>query len=233
MHLYERKKEALHMTGEEYIKSLSGEEFLKVVSGVGKCKRCSNSYWDGNQELCHKNINDSSCELGLKEYLESDISENLQTKYKKKRLTDIKYEDWIKEDICESRNCEWCSSNPFDDEKPECHVCVSAHEAAELQQRSKVKEKFKKLIIDIYNKAKEGNLVGIIYGALSTYGFSDIRDINEFVENHNPDMLHIESKLTNTEIDVYCQALEGYKIKDSESTIYVKLKKKNEVRIMY
>ena len=109
------------MTGEEYIKSLSGEEFLKVVSGVGKCKRCSNSYWDGNQELCHKNINDSSCELGLKEYLESDISENLQTKYKKKRFTDIKYEDWIKEDICE---------------------------AAELQQRSKLKEKFKKLIRD-------------------------------------------------------------------------------------
>ena len=30
MHLYERKKEALHMTGEEYIKSLSGEEFLKA-----------------------------------------------------------------------------------------------------------------------------------------------------------------------------------------------------------
>lgn len=233
MHLYERKKEALNMTGEEYIKSLSGEEFLKVVSGVGRCKRCSNSYWDGNQELCHRNINDSSCELGLKEYLESDIGENLQIKYKKKRFTDIKYEDWIKEDICESRNCEWCSSKPFDNEKHECHGCVFAHEAAELQQRSKVKEKFKKLIIDIYNKAKEGNLVGIIYGAITTYGFKDLIDINEFAENSNPDMLYLKSRLTNVEIDIYRWELEDYKIKASESTIYIKLKNKPEIGIMY
>jgi hypothetical protein len=41
--------------------------------------------------------------------------------------------------------------------------------------------KFKNLVIDSYSKSKqEGNLVGIIYGAISTYGFSDILDINGF-----------------------------------------------------
>lgn len=93
--------------------------------------------------------------------------------------------------------------------------------------------KFKNLIIDAYNKAKEGNLVGIIYSAVSTYGFSDLIDIDGFVENSNPDMLHLKSKLTDTEVDIYKWELEDYKIKSSESTIYVKLKNKMEVALMY
>lgn len=93
--------------------------------------------------------------------------------------------------------------------------------------------KFKNLIIDAYNKAKEGNLVGIVYSAVSTYGFSDLIDIDGFAENSNPDMLHLKSKLTDTEIDIYKWELEDYKIKSSESTIYVKLKNKMEVALMY
>ena len=93
--------------------------------------------------------------------------------------------------------------------------------------------KFKDLIIDAYNKAKEGNLVGIVYSAASTYGFRDLIDINVFAETINPSMLYLKSKLTNTELDIYEWELENYKIKSSESTIYVKLKNKTEVALMY
>lgn len=93
--------------------------------------------------------------------------------------------------------------------------------------------KFKSLIIDAYNKAKEGNIVGIIYSAVSTYGFSDLKDIDDFVKNSNPDMLYLKSKLTDIEVDIYKWELEDYKVKSSESTIYVKLKNKIEVGLMY
>ena len=48
---------------------------------------------------------------------------------------------------------------------------------------------FKNLILDAYKKSFKGNLVGILYNAVSTYGFSDMKDIDGFVENCNPDML--------------------------------------------
>lgn len=58
-------------------------------------------------------------------------------------------------------------------------------------------------------------------------------DVNGFVESINSDMLYIKSKLTDIEIDIYKWELEDYKIKSSESTIYVKLKNKIEVALMY
>lgn len=93
--------------------------------------------------------------------------------------------------------------------------------------------KFKNLIVDAYNKAKKGNLIGIVYSAVVTYGFSYLRNINGFAENINTDMLYLKSKLTNTEIYIYKWELEDYKVKSSESTIYVKLKNKMEVALMY
>lgn len=92
--------------------------------------------------------------------------------------------------------------------------------------------KFKSLIVDAYNKSKEGNLVGILYGAVSTYGFSDLVKIDEFVEASNPNMLFLKSKLTDTEVDIYEWELEDYKIKNSESTIYIKIKGR-EIPLMY
>lgn len=89
--------------------------------------------------------------------------------------------------------------------------------------------KFKKLILDAYKKSSKGNLVGILYNAISTHGFSDMKDIDGFVENCNPDMLHLKSKLTGNEIDVYEWELENYKVKESESTIYIKCKNKISV----
>lgn len=93
-------------------------------------------------------------------------------------------------------------------------------------------EKFKNLIIDAYKKSKDGFLVGIVYSAVSTYGFSTITDIEGFVNNSPADMLYLKSKLTDTEIDIYEFNFVDYRIKESESTIYVKLKNK-EVALMF
>ena len=93
--------------------------------------------------------------------------------------------------------------------------------------------KFKNLIVDAYRKYEEdGNLSGILYSAVSTYGFSQIIDIEGLVESSGADMLHLKSKLTGIEIDIYEYDLVDYKIKNSESTIYVKLRNK-EVPLMY
>ena len=94
-------------------------------------------------------------------------------------------------------------------------------------------EKFKNLILDAYEKFKEGNIVGMLYSTVSTHGFPDMKDIDGFVEECNLDMLHLKSKLTGNEIDVYESELENYKIKASESTIYIKCKNKMEIAIMY
>lgn len=90
--------------------------------------------------------------------------------------------------------------------------------------------KFKNLIVDAYNKSKEGNLVGIVYSAASTYGFKDLIDEMDLQRILIPICY---TKLTDTEIDIYKWELEDYKIKSSESTIYVKLKNKMEVALMY
>ena len=58
-------------------------------------------------------------------------------------------------------------------------------------------------------------------------------NFDEFADTIQIDMLHLKSRLTDTEIDVYEWELEDYKIKCSESTIYIKLKNKSEVAIMY
>lgn len=90
-------------------------------------------------------------------------------------------------------------------------------------------EKFVNLIKDCYKK----KLVGILYGAISTYGFSDIIDIDGLLQNGRFDMLYLKSRFTDTEIDIYEWELEDYKIKEFESTIYIKCKNKMEVRLMY
>lgn len=93
-------------------------------------------------------------------------------------------------------------------------------------------EKFQNLVVDSYKKSKEGNLVGIVYSAVSTYGFSELINIEEFVKASAADMLHLKSKLTGEEVDIYEYDLVDYKIKNSESTIYVKLRNR-EVPLMF
>lgn len=93
--------------------------------------------------------------------------------------------------------------------------------------------KFKDLILEAYSKSKEGNLVGILYGAIQTYGFTDLMNIEEFVKVSNPDMFYLKSKLTNVSVDIYSFELEDFKVKHRDNTIYIKLKNKPEVAIMY
>ena len=93
-------------------------------------------------------------------------------------------------------------------------------------------EKFKNLIVEAYKKSKEGNLVGIVYSAISTYGFSELINIEEFVKVSPADMVYLKSKLTETEADIYEYDLVDYKVKNSENTIYVKLRNK-EIALMY
>lgn len=93
--------------------------------------------------------------------------------------------------------------------------------------------KFKNLIIDTYNKCNDKNFVGILYGITSTYGFSDLVDIEYFLEECNVEMLYLKSNLTGIEIDIFEWTLEDYKVKNSENTIYIKLKNKSEIALMY
>lgn len=94
--------------------------------------------------------------------------------------------------------------------------------------------KFKELVKECYKKSKEeGNLVGILYSACNTYGFSELKNFDEFVDKILIDMMYLKSTLTNVEVDVYEWELEDFKVKHSESTIYIKLRNKNEIAIMY
>lgn len=94
--------------------------------------------------------------------------------------------------------------------------------------------KFKSLVIDSYNiRQKTNNLIGIVYGAIHSDGFSDIINIQGYMDTLNHDMLHLKSKVTGKEIDIYEHELENYTIKNSEQTLYIKLKDKLEVPIMF
>lgn len=68
----------------EKLQNSDTDEFVHLIRGGGQCFRCSNYFWDGNQGECHKNINESSCEAGVAEWLEANEGENLQIRYKKK-----------------------------------------------------------------------------------------------------------------------------------------------------
>lgn len=52
-----------------YLKS----DVAKFILGDAKCCFCSNHYFDGMNKLCHQTINDSNCEKGVSQYLQSLI----------------------------------------------------------------------------------------------------------------------------------------------------------------
>lgn len=94
--------------------------------------------------------------------------------------------------------------------------------------------KFKKLIIDVYNiRNQSEHISGIIYSATNSTGFSEITDIEGYVNNCSPSMLYLKSKATDNEVDIYDYDIEDYKIKNSQNMIYILLKSKGEVGLMY
>lgn len=91
-------------------------------------------------------------------------------------------------------------------------------------------EKFKQLIVDTYKISKTSkNLIGIVYGPISTYGFSDLVNIEKFAETSGAEMLYLKSKSSNTEVDVYEYDLVDYEINNSDRTIRIKLRNKEAV----
>lgn len=95
--------------------------------------------------------------------------------------------------------------------------------------------KFKSLIIDAYNKSRNGHLNGIIYSPNSSIGLTNIEKkfFEPVINGIEPDMLYLRSNLTNTEIEIYEHQLENYIISDNEHTVYVKLIGKDEIALIY
>lgn len=94
-------------------------------------------------------------------------------------------------------------------------------------------EIFGNLILKAYEKSKEGNLIGVLCDENSSMQFSNIEDIDGVMKESNFVTLYLKSKLTGNEINVCKSELENCKIKESESTIYIKCKNKMEVGVMY
>ena len=83
--------------------------------------------------------------------------------------------------------------------------------------------KFQDLIKDAYKLSKGGYLIGIIYTTGANTGFKDIKDdqIDDFVDTRHIDMLYLKSTLGDVEMQIYEHELKDYKIKNSESTLYI------------
>lgn len=93
--------------------------------------------------------------------------------------------------------------------------------------------KFKNLVIDIYNRFSVENLNCVLFSKETSFALESICNINEFVDRFDITGLYLESKLTNTSINLKCDELENYRVKESEYTIYIKCKSRMEVGIMY
>lgn len=88
--------------------------------------------------------------------------------------------------------------------------------------------KFKQLILDVYKEwqnpqrvftkrdfgvdLKYNNFWGTVYGAISSPTFMDIKDIKSYLDNCTVDMLLLNSRVTDQEVEVYEYQLEDYRI---------------------
>ena len=100
--------------------------------------------------------------------------------------------------------------------------------------------KFKKFIIDVYNewnkedriftKRQFGtdlrfkNFFGTLFGAISRHTFENIKDIIDYMDALNPNMIMLVSRKTEQEIEVYEHQLLDYKIDGDILTIQLKNK---------
>lgn len=99
--------------------------------------------------------------------------------------------------------------------------------------------KFKQLVINTYNDSKNrtfnkqefgitatyNNYFGIIYGAISQTSFSDILDIDKYMDIGQSDMLLLVSRKTSQEVEIYEWKLKDYKFK--EDILYIELDNKS------
>lgn len=90
--------------------------------------------------------------------------------------------------------------------------------------------KFKNLVIACYEKAKESsNVVGILYGAISTTSFCDINDIKGFMDTMTVDMMYLKSRVDNVEKDIYAWDVNDFSVDEKNKIINIVVKNKNVV----
>lgn len=87
--------------------------------------------------------------------------------------------------------------------------------------------KLKELIKESHN----ANVVGIIYGACATYGFSELNDVDDFLKGYNPDMVYLKSRISGVEVYVYAWELESFSVTDN--AINIKRKNRDDVTIIF
>ena len=91
----------------------------------------------------------------------------------------------------------------------------------------------KNFILDVFKLINDKQLYVVCYTPVARISLWEVEDVEKFVETTPIDMVYLKSLLTNNEVDVYENQFENYKIKSSESTLYVKVKNKMEVGLMY
>lgn len=100
--------------------------------------------------------------------------------------------------------------------------------------------KFKQLVLDVYeewqkpertfekiefgHKLAYNNFWGTLYNPISTDCFSDITDINRYMDISNPDMLMLRSRVTGQEVEIYSFQLEHYRIDGNKLVLIFKNK---------
>ncbi len=140
-----------------FIEKLSKSEtaqIIRIMNGAGKCTRCSNHYWDWNLRKCHKNINDSDCEQGQAEYLDSYPEENLQKKYHKKyfRCKNSQHAELLQKiaGILFNSGVVVMEKKKLEEEDLFCRFCTKQCQVADC-------EKMAQIINTIYRKDEEHN----------------------------------------------------------------------------
>ncbi len=101
----------------------------------------------------------------------------------------------------------------------------------EMVKMQKEENKFNIFIIQSYNQAKRGQLLGTIYAGTDAFQFSELKDINKFIKNRKIDKIYLRSRSINTDIEFYKWQLEGYEIKKNENKIFIRLTNGMEVEL--
>ena len=101
--------------------------------------------------------------------------------------------------------------------------------------------RFKQLIIDTYKDSKNrtftknefgailtyNNYFGMLYNVISTDCFSDITDIENYLNMANPDMLLLYSRTNCNELEIYNSRLVDYKIENDK--LHVQLRNREVI----
>lgn len=105
--------------------------------------------------------------------------------------------------------------------------------------------KFKQLVLDVYKEwdkpervfkrkdfgieATYKNFWGTIFNAISRDTFDNVLDINKYMDIANPDMLLLNSRVTNQEVEIYQFYLQDYRIEGDKLIVKLQNRKQEVV----